>query len=82
MRPVWHCLAAAALALLAVTRGDELASFAAQHDFLTSLTNDAIDLAEGGDLEQALALFRQAAEQSPGNGKVRRETTLLGSILS
>lgn len=81
MRAAWHCLAAAALALLAVTRGDELASFAAQHGVLSSLTNDAVDLAESGDLEQALALFRQAAEQSPDNGKVGGRL-LLGSIIS
>ena len=37
---------------------------------MLSLTNDAIDLAETGDMVGALELFRQAAAKAPKSGKV------------
>lgn len=67
MKTLCHCLAAAALALTMIAKGEDLA---AQQGFLNSLTNTAVDLAESGELEQALALFQQAAGQTPDNGKV------------
>jgi hypothetical protein len=50
-----------------IAKGEDLA---AQQGILNTLTNTAVDLAENGELEQALAMFQQAAGQTPDNGKV------------
>ena len=48
---------------------DEVSNLLSDANVVSSLTNDAIDLAETGDMVGALELFRQATAKAPKSGK-------------
>jgi len=61
-----HAESSEHLTALSVRNGEEEGT---DGDVAATLTDKAVDLAEGGDLEAALELFQQAAERDPINGK-------------